>query len=343
MVHEFYANNIAILEGLYKMGQKPAKMCVQGHISVHGEIVDISEETINRMLDGSDFMPPTSIIEFEYRIREQHNQCRWLAQVLTDGGDNTSTEHRATLIASLTSGFPLNIGEIIIEEIMCRVVKLSVSLPFPCLITRLCREAHVPILARINMETYTTKNGQTARVTKITTDPAGEATRAKLVCHVAPIPTYTRSTSGAAATQLRVESTKISFAMTQSSLYAFTTANFARMVRKENRQEMQLKLFTKKLGLFVDQDITTTLDPYKNRHAHIDDVEARVNDGMKDLTVPDLARFVAELIKAQEDILKLQHEHQPQDFSNLEFEELQDDVPFIDLLGEQPKVAGKHP
>ncbi|MCE3050706.1 hypothetical protein HAX54_047913 [Datura stramonium] len=70
--------------------------------------------------------------------------------------DNTLAEVRAVLVANLMSEFPLNMGVIIAKEINWRVVKLSTSLPFPCLITQLCREAHVPILAGKDVETYAT-------------------------------------------------------------------------------------------------------------------------------------------------------------------------------------------
>ncbi|MCE3052081.1 hypothetical protein HAX54_051526, partial [Datura stramonium] len=51
--------------------------------------------------------------------------------------------------------------------------------------------------------------------------------------------------------------------------------------------------------------------PYKNLHPLIDDMEVRVNNRMKDLTMPELARFAAKLKKAQEDIPKLQHVWHP--------------------------------
>ncbi|MCD7451263.1 hypothetical protein HAX54_010478 [Datura stramonium] len=96
-------------------------------------------------------------------------------------------------------------------------------------------------------------------------------------------------------------------------------------------------MFAEQLGLFVDRAITVALAPYKHLHAHMEDMEARVNDRLKDLTVPELVRFAVELKKAQNDILKLQQEWQPQEFSLVDFEESEDDAPFIDLLGEQPK------
>ncbi|MCE3049759.1 hypothetical protein HAX54_045735 [Datura stramonium] len=79
----------------------------------------------------------------------------WMSEA--PGGDNNLAVDRAVLVAILVSRFPLNIGAIITEKMNCRAVKLSTSLPFPCLITRLCREAHVPILAGIDVETYATK------------------------------------------------------------------------------------------------------------------------------------------------------------------------------------------
>ncbi|MCE3049524.1 hypothetical protein HAX54_045094 [Datura stramonium] len=96
--------------------------------------------------------------------------------------------------------------------------------------------------------------------------------------------------------------------MPRSSQYAFTLANFVRMVRKADRQEKQLKLFVEQRGLFVDRDITAILEPYKHLHTRMDDMEARGNDRLKDLIVSELERFVAELKKAQDDVLKLQKE-----------------------------------
>ncbi|MCD7457019.1 hypothetical protein HAX54_033914 [Datura stramonium] len=101
------------------------------------------------------------------------------------GGDNTLAEDREVLVASLVSGFPLNIGAIITKEINCRE-------------RRSC-----PILVGIDVETYATEtydlekskdesrydlklrkpipevfrpSGQTARATKTSIEPAGEAT-----------------------------------------------------------------------------------------------------------------------------------------------------------------------
>ncbi|MCE2055320.1 hypothetical protein HAX54_042411 [Datura stramonium] len=98
-------------------------------------------------------------------------------------------------------------GVIITKEMMWRAVRLSTSLSFPCLITQPCREAHVPILSSIDVETYSIKrcdlekskdesrydlklhkqipevispSGLIARATKASIKLAGEATGAEV-------------------------------------------------------------------------------------------------------------------------------------------------------------------
>ncbi|MCE3215656.1 hypothetical protein HAX54_003128 [Datura stramonium] len=66
MVREFYVNYIATLEGLCKKGQKLAQIHMQTHIPVCGEMVDISEAIISRMLYGPNFTSPVSTAEFDY-------------------------------------------------------------------------------------------------------------------------------------------------------------------------------------------------------------------------------------------------------------------------------------
>ncbi|MCD7453872.1 hypothetical protein HAX54_022503 [Datura stramonium] len=72
------------------------------------------------------------------------------------GGDIVLGEDTTVLVANLMSGFPLNMGVIIADEMRAHATKFSTSLPFLCLVIGLCKEAHVPILARIDVET--TKN-----------------------------------------------------------------------------------------------------------------------------------------------------------------------------------------
>ncbi|MCE3214674.1 hypothetical protein HAX54_053030 [Datura stramonium] len=93
-------------------------------------------------------------------------------------------------------------------------------------------------------------SGQTAREKETTIDPVGESTRAELVFHVAPIPTSTPSTLVAAAIKPGLQSAETLSTMPQSSQHAFTPANFARVVKKADKQEKQLKLFADQLVLF---------------------------------------------------------------------------------------------
>ncbi|MCD9558927.1 hypothetical protein HAX54_016620, partial [Datura stramonium] len=86
--------------------------------------------------------------------------------------------------------------------------------------------------------------------------------------------------------------------------YAFIQANFARVVRKV--EDKQLKLFAEKLGHFVHRAITTASEPYKNLHAWMYYMDVR--------------------------------KWQPLDFPIARFEELENNVPFIDMLGKKPKT-----
>ncbi|MCD7453262.1 hypothetical protein HAX54_020340 [Datura stramonium] len=253
MIHEFYANYVATLEGQCKKEQKPADMRMLLRVQVHGEPVDITSTTINRMLYEPDFTLPASTTEFDYRMREWHNQRSWLL-----------------------------------------------------------RRSHIPILTEIEIETPATKKYDLEKSKDETSTGIGS------VGHIAQILTSTPSTSGAAAAPPNTKSAETSSAVPQASQCALMPENFAKMI------EPSLLLWIHSL------------------RARIDDIEAQVNDRLKDLTMPDLAKFVAELKKAQDDILMLQQEQQPQEFSISIFEELEEDVPFIDLLGDQPKVARKY-
>ncbi|MCD7458838.1 hypothetical protein HAX54_039364, partial [Datura stramonium] len=200
IVRELYANYIVILEGLCTKGNKLSEMSLQGRTPVQGEMVDISTETINRMLYGHDFTP-----------------------------------------ASISE------------------------------------EAHVPILAGIDMETYATKNYDLEK--------SRDESQYELKLHKHEV------FGSSAATQLGVDSAEMLSSMPQFSKYAFTPTNLARVFKNADRQEPQIKVLAEQLGLFVDSAITVW---------------------------------------------------QPQDFPIPRFEELEDDEPFIDLLGKQPKAADSH-
>ncbi|MCD7447370.1 hypothetical protein HAX54_027847 [Datura stramonium] len=82
------------------MGQKASEMPILTKVQLCGVTVDISTTTINRMVYGPEFAPLVKTMEFDYRMRERHNQHPWLV---------------------------------------------------------LCKEAHVPILAGMDVETTTKK------------------------------------------------------------------------------------------------------------------------------------------------------------------------------------------
>lgn len=54
------------------------------------------------------------------------------------------------LVASLLSGFSLNFGEIIANEIKIWAIRTDTSYPFPYLITGLFEEAHVPFISGLD-------------------------------------------------------------------------------------------------------------------------------------------------------------------------------------------------
>lgn len=57
----------------------------------------------------------------------------------------------------------------------------------------------------------------------------------------------------------------------------------------------QLDTWAKKLKLFMDKIVTKVLKPYANLHAHMDDMDKRVNNRLGELSIPDLAKFTAKL------------------------------------------------
>ncbi|MCD7469132.1 hypothetical protein HAX54_007949, partial [Datura stramonium] len=128
-------------------------------------------------------------------------------------------------------------------------------------------------------------SGPSAKIAEATTDLVEATTRTESVSHAAKLPTSTPSTSVATTTQKGAESVETSFMVHPPSWYAFTPVNFAKVAQKADRREKQLKLFVVQLGTFVDRAIKVDLESYKNLHARLDDMEARVNEKLKDLTM----------------------------------------------------------
>ncbi|MCE3216078.1 hypothetical protein HAX54_004741 [Datura stramonium] len=265
-------------------------MPILTRVQVRGEPIDISSITINRMLYGPEFAPPAKTMKFDYRMRERNNQCLWLAQALMDvqpprltnlkgkiykstltlttkfwwavvrlqlfptGEDNVLGEDRVVLIVSLMTGFLLNTDVIIEDEMRARETKFSISYPFPCLVTRLCKEAHVQILVGIDVDMIENKKHDLEK-SKDEIRHNLQLHKTELACFSTPLSTSTPSTYSVAAAAQGVESTKTSSAALQDSQYAFTPANFAKLVKRADRHKKQNKLFAEQLGSFVDRDM----------------------------------------------------------------------------------------
>ncbi|MCD9638112.1 hypothetical protein HAX54_021843 [Datura stramonium] len=132
--------------------------------------------------------------------------------------------------------------------------------------------------------------GPCATIAEVTTDLAEAATRTESVSHTAKLPTSTPSTSVATKAQQGAEPVQTSSMVHPPLWYAFTLVNSAKVVKKADRREKQLKLFVVQLGTFVDIAVKADFYSYKNLHARLDDMEARVNDKLKDHTMSDLER-----------------------------------------------------
>lgn len=90
MVHEFFASYAAkMLVSLLK-GKKPLTQCRLTHTRVRSVHIDILDTTIHRMLFGSEFSAPKTIIEFDRRLGKTQDKALIRDQA-----------HRATLIGGL--------------------------------------------------------------------------------------------------------------------------------------------------------------------------------------------------------------------------------------------------
>lgn len=58
--------------------------------------------------------------------------------------------------------------------------------------------------------------------------------------------------------------------------------------------KQQLSIWAKELRLFVDKIMEEAMKPHKNLHAHMDDMEERVNNRLSELSSSNFSRFNAE-------------------------------------------------
>lgn len=66
-----------------------------------------------------------------------------------------------------------------------------------------------------------------------------------------------------------------------------------------------MKLFAQHFKPFIDRKIKDALAPYTTLHGYIDDMECQVNERLRAIIIPNLARFKAALEKARADITAL--------------------------------------
>ncbi|MCD9641317.1 hypothetical protein HAX54_027469 [Datura stramonium] len=216
MVRAFYANYAATLDNNGKKGQKASKLPIL--IKIQPLWLKNPREKLYK-----------SSLAFTTKF--------WWAvvklQLFSIGGDNILGEDRAVLVASLIWGFLLNIERIVTDEMRARAT-FSTSLPFPYLMNRLCKEAHMPLLTGINVEIVANKkhdfdkskdetkhdlqvndtvlevfrpSGRTMRATTDHIYAFGAAIGAELAFIAYPLPTSTPSISDEAAATQGIEST----------------------------------------------------------------------------------------------------------------------------------------
>ncbi|XP_060173756.1 uncharacterized protein LOC132604317 [Lycium barbarum] len=171
------------------MGKK--KVMMTGRM-VRRVVVPIFHEGINREYFGNNDTPYR---EYEDKIRKDivQGQQDWLAEVLAAPGTSPPWIHpkvgimkatlnieanfwlsfissrfwpsqnetlvginKAVLIACIMTGVHINVGRIMYYHIMDKAWQTTRSIPFPCLITALCRQFQVAVFKRVDREFQTT-------------------------------------------------------------------------------------------------------------------------------------------------------------------------------------------
>uniref|UniRef100_M1DI66 Integrase core domain containing protein n=1 Tax=Solanum tuberosum TaxID=4113 RepID=M1DI66_SOLTU len=134
LVREFYASYAASIRGSISKRAKPAARPPLEATLVWGFTVDISETTIGW-------------VSFRVGIPEE---CRATGLLLRNHvsptqADNVLTWDQKVMIAAIIAGLEIDFACILIAVIHKRAFKATTTLPFPCLIFQLCRDATIPI------------------------------------------------------------------------------------------------------------------------------------------------------------------------------------------------------
>lgn len=73
-----------------------------------------------------------------------------LLKLMPIGRDSNLDKLRLSVVTNVMVGFKINIVQIITNELHAQMHKTSISLLFPCLVTKLCKLANVPILSEFD-------------------------------------------------------------------------------------------------------------------------------------------------------------------------------------------------
>lgn len=113
-------------------------------------------------------------------------------------------------------------------------------------------------------------------------------------------------------------------------MYALTSQNFKKVVKKGKRVEAQLILFINQFKSAVYKKIKIAIAPFFTLHGCTDEREHRVNERIKEILVTDLSIFKASLKKAKSNITTLRS-HQLVILSQPVIEESKDEEPLYDI------------
>lgn len=192
LVREFFTNYLALLE---KDLPKVATVVDWNKLdsdTVQGVDIDILERTLNRFLFGPDYQIPGAIPKLEHQLFTQDEQRPWLERILIDGvdllwlhtlhahisrrslsfrakfwwaivrlrlmptrGDDHLESTRAVIIATLSEGLIVDFAHIIFDELFFWAHKTHTALPFPYLITELCKKANILLISGVDNDVAT--------------------------------------------------------------------------------------------------------------------------------------------------------------------------------------------
>lgn len=76
--------------------------------------------------------------------------------------------------------------------------------------------------------------------------------------------------------------------------YKLTKDNFTKKVKAHKVFKRQLSAWTKEFKPFVDRTMAKAIKTYENLHARMYDIEERVKNRLKELSIIDFTNFMAE-------------------------------------------------